>query len=91
MEKKLQQVTRTAKDVETRYDTSTYKLDTPLPRGKIKKVIDLIKDELGRKIKKQSSALRAKTQLFKVLEYHQKTKTLKGTFSLGQSFAIGLN
>ena len=39
-----------AEDVETRFDTSNYELDRPLPKGKNKKVIRLIKDELGRKI-----------------------------------------
>ena len=36
-------------DVETRSDTSNYELDRPLPKGKNKKVIGLMKDELGRK------------------------------------------
>ena len=36
-------------DVETRFDTSNYELDRSLPKGKYKKVIGLIKDELGRK------------------------------------------
>ena len=39
-----------AEDVETRFDTSNYELDRPLPKGKNKKVIGLMKDELGRKI-----------------------------------------
>ena len=34
-----------AEDVETRFDTSNYELDRPLPKGKNKKVIRLIKDE----------------------------------------------
>ena len=34
-------------DVETRFDTSNYELDKPLPKEKNKKVIGLIKDELG--------------------------------------------
>ena len=38
------------KDVETRFDTSNYELDRPLPKGKNKKVIGLMKDELGGKI-----------------------------------------
>ena len=36
-----------AKDVETRFDTSNYELDGLLPEGKNKKVIGLMKDELG--------------------------------------------
>ena len=37
-------------DVEIRFDTSNYKLDKPLPKGKNKKVIGLMKDELGETI-----------------------------------------
>ena len=50
-----------AKDVETRYDTSNYKLDRPLPKGKNKQVIGLIKDELSRKIIREFAVLQAKT------------------------------
>ena len=39
-----------AEDVETRFDTSKYELDRPLPKGKNKKGIGLMKDELGGKI-----------------------------------------
>ena len=37
-------------DVKTRFDTSNYESDRPLPKGKNKKVIALMKDELGGKI-----------------------------------------
>ena len=50
-----------AKDVEARFDTSHYKLDWRLPKGKNKKVIDVMKDELGWKILKEFIGLRAKT------------------------------
>ena len=36
-----------AQDVEERFDTSNYDVDRPLPKGKNKKVIGLMKDELG--------------------------------------------
>ena len=36
-----------AEDVETRFDISNYELDRPLPKGKNKKVIGLMKDKLG--------------------------------------------
>ena len=36
-----------AKDVETRLDTSNYELNKPLVNGKNKKVIGVMKDELG--------------------------------------------
>ena len=38
-----------AEDVETRFYTSNYGLDWPLPKGKTKKIITLTKDELGGK------------------------------------------
>ena len=37
----------TAGDVEKRFDTSTYELSKPLPKEKKKKVVGLMKDELG--------------------------------------------
>ena len=49
------------KDVRTRFNTSNYELDRPLPKGKIKKVIGLIKDELSEKTMKELVGLRAKT------------------------------
>ena len=36
-----------AEDVETRFKTSNFEIDGPLPKGKHKNVIGLIKDELG--------------------------------------------
>ena len=50
-----------AKDVEARFDTSNYELNRPLPKGKNKKVIGLVQDELRGRIMKEFSALRAKT------------------------------
>ena len=40
-----------ADDVEKRYDTSNYEVDRPLPKGMNKKVIGLMKGELGGMIK----------------------------------------
>ena len=37
-------------DVESKFDTSNYELDRPFPKGKNKKVIELMKDELSGKI-----------------------------------------
>ena len=49
-----------AKDVETRFVTSNYELDRPLPKRRNKKVIRLMNDELRGKIMTYSSTLRAK-------------------------------
>ena len=50
-----------AKDVKTRFDTSNYELERPLPKEKHKKVIGLIKDELDGRMIKEFSGLRTKT------------------------------
>ena len=50
-----------AKDVEERLDTSNFEIDRPLPKGKNKKVIKLMKDESGGQILKEFVGLRAKT------------------------------
>ena len=50
-----------AEGVETRSDTSNYELDRSLPKGKNKKVIGLMKDELGGKTMTKFVGLRAKT------------------------------
>ena len=47
-------------DVETRFDTSNFERDRPLPKGKNKKVIGLMKDELGEQIMKEFVGLRPK-------------------------------
>ena len=50
-----------ANDVEKRFDTSNYEVNRPLPTGKNKKVIGLMKDELGGKIITEFVTLRQKT------------------------------
>ena len=52
-----------AEDTETRFVTSNYELNRPLTKGKNKKVIGLMKDELGGKIMKTFVGLRAKTYI----------------------------
>ena len=49
-----------ANDVEEKYDTSNYTCERPLPIGKNKKVIGLMKDELGGKIVEELVGLRPK-------------------------------
>ena len=53
-----------ASDVENKFDTSNYEVNRPLPTGKNKKVIGLMKDELGGKIITEFVTLRPKTYSF---------------------------
>ena len=55
-----------AEDVEARFDTSDYVPDRPLPIGKNKKVIRLMKDELDGEIMKEFISLRPKMYSYKV-------------------------
>ena len=55
-----------ADDVETRFDTCGYIPDRPLPVGKNKKVIGLMKDELGGDIMKEFVSLRPKMYSYRV-------------------------
>ena len=55
-----------AGDVETRFDTSGYIDSRPLPVGKNKKVIGLMKDELGGGIMKEFVSLRPKMYSYRV-------------------------
>ena len=55
-------------DVQTRFDTSGYIPDRPLPVGLNKKVIGLMKDELGGKIMTEFVALRPKLYSYKKLD-----------------------
>ena len=56
-------------------DTSSYEVDRPLPKGMNKKVIGLMKDELGGKIATQIVALRPKTYFY----LKDDDKNVKGT------------
>ena len=67
-----------AEDVETRFDTSNYELDRPFPKGKNKKVIGLIKDELDGKIMIKFVALRAKAYSY-LIDDASEDKKAKGT------------
>ena len=51
-----------AKDFETRFETSHFELDRSLSKGKIKKVLRLMKDELGGQTIKEVVEQRAKTK-----------------------------
>ena len=68
----------TANDVEKRFDTSNYEVNRPLPIGKNKKVIGLMKDDLGGKIIMEFITLRPKTYSY-LIDDCKKDKKAKGT------------
>ena len=65
-------------DVENRFDTSNYEVKRPLPIGKNKKVIGLMKDELGGKIIAEFVTLRPKTYSY-LTDDSKEDKNAKGT------------
>ena len=67
-----------ASDVKNRFDTSNYEVNRPLPTGKNKKVIGLMKDELGGKIITEFVTLRSKTYSF-LTDDGKEDKKAKGT------------
>ena len=68
-----------AKDAKIRLDSLTnFKIDRLLPKGKYKKVIELMKDELGGQIMKEFVALRKKTYTY-LKENIDKVKKPSGT------------
>ncbi|XP_057308120.1 uncharacterized protein LOC130646006 [Hydractinia symbiolongicarpus] len=69
-----------ANDVEARFDTSAYSKDDnkPLPMGKNKKVVGLMKDELGGKIMTEFITLRAKPYAYKSLTKEGSGQKAKG-------------
>ena len=64
--------------LENRYDKSNYEVNRPLPQGKNKKVIGLMKDELGGKIMTEFVALRPKTYSY-LTDDCEEDKKAKGT------------
>ena len=67
-----------AEDVETMFDTSNFELDKALPTGKNKKLIGLMKDELGEQIMKELLGLKAKTCSY-LKDNNNEDKKTKGT------------
>ena len=65
-------------DVDNIFDTSNYEVKRPLPRGKNKNVIGLMKDELGREIIMEFIALRPKTYSY-LTDNDKIDKKAKGT------------
>ena len=68
----------TAYDVQKRFDTSNYGVDRPLPTKKNKKVIGLMKDELGGRIIAEFIALGPKTYAYQ-RDDNEEVKIAKGT------------
>ena len=67
-----------ANDVENRFDTSNYEVNRPLPMGRNKNVIGLMKDELGGKIITEFVTLRPKTYSY-LTDDDEEDKKAKGT------------
>ena len=65
-------------DVDKRFDTSNYEVNRPLPTGKNKKVIGLMKGELGGKIITEFITLRPKTYSYST-DDGKEDKKAKGT------------
>ena len=70
-----------AEDVETRFETTNFEIDRLLPKGKNKKIIGLLKDELGGKIIKEFVGLKAKTYSY-LKENIDEDKKAKGRKNL---------
>ena len=67
-----------AYDVEKRFDTSNYEVNRPLPQGKNKKVIGLMKDKLGGTIMTEFAARRPKSYSY-LMDDGKNDKKAKGT------------
>ena len=65
-------------DVDKRFDTSNYECNRPLPTGKNKKIIGLMKDELGGKIITEFVTLTPKTYSY-LTDDGKEDKKAKGT------------
>ena len=64
-------------DIDNRFDTSNYEVKRPLPIGKNKKVIVLMKDKLGGEIITEFIALRPKTYSYLTDKIDKKAKGTK--------------
>ena len=72
-----------AEDVESRFDTFNFEIDRPLPKGKNKNVIGLMRDQLVGQYMKELLGLREKTLERKYLkDNNDEDKKAKGTKSV---------
>ena len=67
-----------AEHVETRFNTLNFELDRPLPKGKNKKVIGLMKENLREQIMKKFAEVRAKRYSY-LKDNNDEYKKPKGT------------
>ena len=67
-----------ANDVDCKFDTSNYELNKSLPMGKNKKIIGLVKDEVGGKIIAEFFTLRPRTYSY-LTDDGKEDKKAKGT------------
>ena len=67
-----------AENIKERFDTSNYIYDRPLPKGVNKRVVGLMKDELGGGIITEFTALRPKAYSYKMDDFTE-LKKAKGT------------
>ena len=65
-------------DVENRLDTSNYELNRPFPKGKNRKVVELMKDKLDGKIVTKFVGIRAKSDSY-LIYGGSEDKKAKGT------------
>ena len=79
-----------AENVKERFDTSNYIYDRPLPMGVNKKVVGLMKDELGGGIITEFAALRPKAYSYKTDDLTE-LKKAKGTKKCVVSKMLGFS
>ena len=70
-----------AEDVESRFDTFNFEIDRPLPKGKNKNVIGLMRDQLVGQYMKELAGLREKTYKY-LKDNNDEDKKVKGTKSV---------
>ena len=63
-----------AQVIETRFDNSNYDLNRPFPKEKNKKVIGIMKDELGRKVMKKFLRLRSRIYSYLIDDSSEKKR-----------------